>query len=141
MALINGDDFVWGNFGTYQEWNRIKNNWRGSTPPSNIQPGMLFSDADDDKLYHAISGSGNPLEEVLQETLSADKTPQFDNLILDIDSSDISDPPTAAELNAIFPVAVAGFMGFVKDTSSGGSMWLVTYDGATWWVVEMAAAV
>jgi hypothetical protein len=141
MAFIDGDDLAFGDLLSYQEANRLKNHWRDADPPPNIQPGMLFNDEDDDKLYLAGGGSGTPLEEVLQETRSADKTPQFDNLILDIDSADVSDPPTALELNALFPAAAAGIIAFVKDTSSGGSMWLVQFDGVTWWILEMTAAV
>jgi len=52
MALIDGDDFVDGNKLSFQQKNRMKNNWRDASAPSNPSPGMLFSDSDDDKLYH-----------------------------------------------------------------------------------------
>jgi hypothetical protein len=53
-----------------------------------------------------------------------------------------SDPPTEAELVVVFGSSPGqGFIGFVKDTSSGGSMWLVQFDGVTWWILEMTAAV
>ncbi|MCK4759023.1 MAG: hypothetical protein KAT69_03195 [Candidatus Aminicenantes bacterium] len=52
MTIANGDDLVSGNILSFQEANRIKNNWRSATAPSNPQAGMLFSDSDDEKLYH-----------------------------------------------------------------------------------------
>lgn len=52
MGLIDGDDFVSGDIFSYQEANRIKNNWRAASAPSNPQPGSLFSDSDNEKLYH-----------------------------------------------------------------------------------------
>lgn len=139
MPFIDGADAILGDCFGYPEANALKNNWRGLVSPANAQPGMLFSDEDDDKLYHAIGGSGG-WEEVLQESLSADKTPIFDNLILDVDASDVSDPPTDGELDAIFPTHPDGFIGFVQDTTSAGSLWLVVYNGG-WWYVEMALAV
>jgi hypothetical protein len=51
MAYIDGDDFINGAIFSFQEANRMKNNWRGAAAPANIQPGMIFSDSDDDRLY------------------------------------------------------------------------------------------
>lgn len=139
MALIDGDDFVLGDIGSYQEWNRVKNNWRAAAGPANPQPGMLFSDSDDNKLYQ-YGDDSTGWDEVLQAARSFDATPIFDNLILDIDASDVTDPPTAAELNAIFGATPGdGFIGLVQDTSSLGSLYLAIYSGA-WWVIEFIAA-
>jgi len=52
MGLSDGDAFVSGDIFSYQQGNRIKDAWRGATAPTNPQPGSLFSDSDDDKLYH-----------------------------------------------------------------------------------------
>ena len=60
--------------------NALKNHFRMSDPCANMTekvPGEIASDADDDKLYHIIGESGYPCEEILQETLSADKVPIF----------------------------------------------------------------
>jgi len=144
MALIDGDDFVSGDPFSFQEANRMKNHWRQSDPKTNVSnpsPGMLESDADDDKLYHVVEASGlNGFDEVLQKSLSADVTPAFDNLILDVDESDVSDPPTDAELDALFPAKTDGFVGFVKDTSSAGPLYIVAYYGG-WYYVELTLAV
>jgi hypothetical protein len=139
MALIDGDDFILGSLESYQQNNRIKNHWRGPTAPTNPQPGMLFSDADDNKLYHYGDDSIG-WDEILQAARSFDATPIFNNLILDVDASDVTDPPTAAELNAIFGATPGdGFIGLVQDTSSGGSLYLAIYSGG-WWVLELALA-
>jgi hypothetical protein len=75
MGLENGTDYVDGSIGSFQQQNREKNHWRGSAAPSDIQPGMIFSDSDDDRLYHA--GTASALEEILQTTRSRAVTPQF----------------------------------------------------------------
>ncbi|MBU1067207.1 hypothetical protein KKE60_05440 [Patescibacteria group bacterium] len=139
MALIDGDDFLSGDIFSFQEANRIKNNFRGAAAPTGASEGMLFSDEGDDKLWHRVGISAS-WDEVLQETLSAGATPEFNNLILDVDPSDVSSPPTDAELEAIFPVHPNGFMGFVQDTTSGGSLWMVVYNSG-WWYIEFALAV
>jgi hypothetical protein len=60
--------------------NAIKNHYRISDPCTNMthrQPGEILSDPDDDKIYHVGGASGYPCDEILQETRSADKTPEF----------------------------------------------------------------
>lgn len=75
MAYIDGDDFINGAILSYQEGNRMKNNWRGAAAPANIQPGMIFSKSPNDKLYHA--GVASAQEEILQLSRSADVSPTF----------------------------------------------------------------
>ena len=79
--LLLGDDYEGVGEGyCHTLINLMKNHWRMSDPCANltnIQPGMVVSDEDDDKLYHYTGLSGAPCEEVLQETLSADKVPIF----------------------------------------------------------------
>lgn len=140
MSILTGDDLVLGTFVPYQWLNDIKNHWRASAAPADIVPGMLFSDSDDDKLYHRVAGSGGDLEEVLQETKSADKSPLFNGVVLDVKTADVSDPPTEAELFAAFGSDIAdGFTGLVQDSSSLGNLWLATYNGG-WWVIEYTPA-
>jgi len=64
MALIDGDDFIDGSILSYQEGNRLKNNFRETNAniPTNPSSGMLFSRSDGDNLYHF----GADWEEVLQ---------------------------------------------------------------------------
>lgn len=52
MALSDGDNFVSGDIVSFQQLKRMKNNWHAADAVSNPQPGMLFSDSDDDELYH-----------------------------------------------------------------------------------------
>jgi len=148
MAMIDGDDAISGQVESFQQHNRIKNHWRQSDPRANLsnpQNGMIVSDSDDDKLYHKISGaglgSGAPdYDEILQALTSSDISPVFDGVILNIESSDVSDPPTEAELNAIWPTAVAGFTGYVHDSSSGGKLYQCIFDGLNWWTFTGALA-
>jgi len=74
MPLIDGLDFISGDILSYQEANRLKNNFRGAGVPASIQPGMLFSDSDDDRLYHRGAAA---VEETLQETRSKYADPLF----------------------------------------------------------------
>ena len=79
MAYIDGDDFIDGAILSFQQANRMKDNFRLATPPANIQPGMLFSDSDDDKLYHEGAAAS---EEILQATRSDDVNPLFAGVLL-----------------------------------------------------------
>lgn len=67
MAYIDGDDFINGAILSYQEGNRIKNNWRGAAVPANFQPGMIYSESTTDKIYHRGAAA---LEELVQLTRS-----------------------------------------------------------------------
>lgn len=142
MALIDGDDFVNGSLFSYQQGNRLKNHWRGAAAPSNIQPGMLFSDSDNDKLFHAGAGTGSPLDEVLQETRSGSASPIFDNLYLDLDEAAVTDPPTEAELQTVFGATPAvGLIGWLKNTTSGSNkVYQVFSDGTSYFYLEFTKA-
>jgi hypothetical protein len=74
MAFIDGDDFVTGSILSFQQANRMKDNFRGASEPSNLQPGMCFSDSDDDTFYHM---GASTTEQVLQETRSRDTDPEL----------------------------------------------------------------
>ena len=63
MAFINGDPFVSGSLLSFQQALRMMVNFRGATVPSNLQDGALWSDSDDDKLWH----QGAALDEVFTE--------------------------------------------------------------------------
>jgi hypothetical protein len=65
----SGADFVNGDKLGYQDVNEIKNNYRLATEPASIQPGMLFSNSADEKLYHAQAAAR---KRILQETDSAE---------------------------------------------------------------------
>jgi len=81
MAYSDGDDFVNGAILSYQQANRMKNNFRGAAAPANIQPGMLFSGNVDDRLYHMGAAA---VEEVLQLTRSRVGTDPFQMYSLNI---------------------------------------------------------
>jgi len=52
MSISTGDDAILDDVFSYQIYNKIKNAWRGATPPANPQAGMIFSDSDDNTLWH-----------------------------------------------------------------------------------------
>jgi hypothetical protein len=136
MAHEDGDDIVQGELGSFQEWNRIKNNWWSSAAPTNLQPGMIWADADTNKLYlmgDTISGITGGLEEILQETRSSDKSPHFQSVILNVFFAELSDPPTEAELEAAFgsPATYSGLVGLVSDTTSGSAKSYLIYSDGT----------
>lgn len=142
MSLANGDDAVLGNRLAYQQYNRLKNHFRAAAAPSNIQPGMIFSDSDDDRLHHAGAGTGNPTDEVLQETRSHEAEPVFKHLYLDLDTASVSDPPTQAELETEFGATPgAGFQALLKNTSSGsGKLYRIVNDGTYYYATEYTKA-
>lgn len=76
MGYADGDDFVTGAILSYQQANRIKNNFAQASEPSNLSQGMLHSDTDDEKIHHM---GASATEEVLQLTRSNDKDPQFNS--------------------------------------------------------------
>lgn len=138
----DGSDFAYGDVASHQDINEIKNHYRGATLPSNIQPGMIFSDEDDDKLHHAISGSGVPTDEILQKTKSADVSPIFDNLYLSVHLASVSDPPTQLELEGEFGASPsAGFIALLKNTTSGSNkLYDIRSDGASYFYLEFTKA-
>lgn len=78
MTILTGSDGILDDLFSYQVYNKIKNHWRAAVAPADIQAGMIWSDSDDDKLYH----HGAADEEILQLTRSADVSPYFANLYL-----------------------------------------------------------
>lgn len=61
-----------------------------------------------------------------------------------VDVTDISNPPTDAELDTIFgePADVgAGFVALINDNGAGSAEYLVWSDGAKWWHAAGTAAV
>lgn len=137
-----GLDFMY----PYQHFNRIKNNWRQSGVKAALTdavPGMIGSDADDDRLWHRVGDSLN-WDEILQATESYLAEPIFAALELDvIETATISDPPTDAELDALFgetPAEVgAGWHKFIRDIIYEHN-YIVWSNGTLWFYVEGSAA-
>ena len=69
MALIDGDDAVWGSCYTFEQFNRIKNHWSQNAPQVSLilslVAGMIVSDNVDNRLWHKLVGAGE-IEEILQ---------------------------------------------------------------------------
>jgi len=58
-------------------------------------------------------------------------------------TTNVTDPPTDAELDTAFgaPATVGeGFVGIVDDNNAETTMWLVAAVGSTWWYVELTKA-
>lgn len=140
MPFIDGEDAVSGDCFGFQEANALKNHYRGLAP-TDPAAGLIESDDSDDKLYHYINDSGGR-EEILQATKSDDVTPVFDNLILDVDTDAISDPPTEAELQGVFGSSPGdGFIGFLQATDSAAKTYLIFYFAGTYYYQELTAAI
>lgn len=54
-------------------------------------------------------------------------TPMYSN-------ADVSNPPTAAELNAAYPFRVAGTTIYINDNGAGTNFYQVVFDGTDWWI-------
>jgi len=74
MAFINGDPFVSGSLLSFQQGNRMLQNFRGATVPLNLQAGALWSGSSDDRLWH--QGASELLEVFTEKT-----TLTFENLL------------------------------------------------------------
>jgi hypothetical protein len=64
-------------------------------------------------------------------------------IALNLDEVDISNPPTAEELDSILDSAVtkgAGYTALIQDTNSGNYLYLVVSDGSRWWYHSIAKA-
>lgn len=57
-------------------------------------------------------------------------------------TNDVSDPPTASELNSAFGTAssLGLFIGLVNDNNEGTKLWLCASDGTDWWTAAMTKA-
>jgi len=142
----NGTDYTRDQKYTYQDGNEDKNHNRQSDPKDNLsdpQPGMIVSDSDDEKLHHRRADS-QAWDEILQATASHDVIPIFSGVILGPYSGAVSDPPTDAELDAIFtsPAALGdGCIVVLFDGGSGGQAWLIVSDGVSYWHQKLTVAV
>lgn len=79
MSLKKGADGVRGQFYPFQHFNRIKDHFRQVDPVVNLTdavPGMIASDAFDNKLWH-FTGDSDIADEVLQAIGSIDTIPLF----------------------------------------------------------------
>lgn len=61
-----------------------------------------------------------------------------------VDTTDVSNPPTDAEIDSIFgtPATVgAGFTAYIDDAGAGSNFYQVTSDGTNWWIFTGTKAV
>lgn len=63
---------------------------------------------------------------------------------IEVDTTDVSNPPTDAELDSAFgaPATVgAGFVAFIDDNAGGANFYQVASDGTNWWISTFTKAV
>ena len=68
----------------------------------------------------------------------------MDATFVEVSRSDVSTPPTDAELDAVFgtPAEVgAGWVQLVDDDGAGSNEYLVWSDGVSWWYASGVKAV
>ena len=61
-----------------------------------------------------------------------------------VDNTNVSNPPTDAELDAIFGTPATnypGFMAIVDDAGANTTVWLVVTNGTSWWYEGLTKAV
>lgn len=61
MGLADGDAFASGSILSYQQAERIRDNWRAASAPSNPQAGSLWSESDTERLFHRKASSWGEL--------------------------------------------------------------------------------
>lgn len=146
MGYKEGADLGLNFMYPYQHFNRIKDHWRMPGVMAfmtSAVPGMIVSEEADDRLYHKLEAAGI-WDEILQAASSHDAEPIFSALQLDVIETDmVSDPPTDAELDALFggtpAEAGTGWHKFVRNIIYGNN-YLIWSDGTAWIYAEGTAA-
>lgn len=90
MTLKTGDDMVSGQKGGFQLINRLKNAFRQSGPKvavSTAVPGMVVSDADDNRRHHVVSVGGST---TFFEILQAEETVCMDDEVVCYDNEPVT---------------------------------------------------
>lgn len=59
---------------------------------------------------------------------------------LRLSTADVSSPPTAAELTAIFGTPNNGFRAVIDDGGAGSAFWLIERSGGAWLYVALTKA-
>jgi len=122
----------------WQQYNRILTHFHQAGVKSDLtdaQPGLIASDSDDQRLWHKTSDSLD-WDEILQANASHDAEPIFKALQLQVAEAAVSDPPTDSELDAEFGTPASngnGWHCFIRDTYSGGKIYLVVAYDDEWW--------
>lgn len=115
-------------------------------------PALRFSNDSNTGLYRVgndeigISTGGTLRFAVDTSTIDCDLKVDAtaEGIMTKVDTSDVSNPPTDAELDSAFgtPATVgSGFMAFVDDNNADTNFWLVGSNGTSWWYVAMTKAV
>lgn len=84
-----------------------------------------------------VTGGAGTITLSTPQDLAVTSTPTFDDIKQTVHTDDVSNPPTDAELDAIFgtPAAVgAGFTAYINDAGLGSNFYQIVSDGTNWWI-------
>jgi len=124
FTILTGDDGILDDLFSYQVYNKLKNHWRAAGEAADKQPGMIWSDSDDDKLYHYGNIVAAGWEEILQVTRSIDKSPYFANLNLAEWIYHTGDTNTYVRLQTDHISFAAGAVVFLNMVEAGAASYL-----------------
>jgi hypothetical protein len=107
-----------------------------AVPPAAEQGTLRFQIVSDSSLFTAMELIGSTGDNVVMDVAGDIKQKVY--------TDDVSNPPTDAELDAIFgtPATVGGgFTAYIDDNGAGNNFYQITSDGANWWIFTGAKAV
>ena len=58
-----------------------------------------------------------------------------------VNVTNVSNPPTDAQLDAAFGTVPAGFIGLLDDNNANTNVWLIGWNGTSWWYEALTKAV
>lgn len=126
MSLATGEDAVLDDVWSYQQYNRFKNHWVGASAPANAVAGMIWSDSDDDKLYHYTGAAWQEIAQIISGVLSVG-TAAIAGSIKVYDGSDhyfsIAAQAQAGNTAYTWPAAFPASSKFLQCTDAGVLSW------------------
>ncbi len=58
-----------------------------------------------------------------------------------VNTANVSNPPTAAQLTAAFGTVPVGFVGLLDDNDANAEVYLVGWNGTSWWYEALTKAI
>lgn len=101
---------------------------------------LLEKEANYDAAYAHVSNDGTDHSHIDQAVLTT-STPTFAALKTTITTSAVSDPPTDAELDALYTSPATVGAGWTKLVYNSSVLYLVASDGTNWHAVAFAVCV
>ncbi len=109
-----------------------------------LSPGIGYNGGTNGNIY---ADSGNTANMGIGYSTATSLTAKLQingPILFQIDTTDVSNPPTDAELDSAFgtPATVgAGWSTYINDNGAGNNFYLVTSDGTNWWIFTGTKAV